>query len=321
MELTFNGKTYSITKNKKGEIWTNLHPTMKWHQPLDISIECARLAFNLVRLLRRRTYKNQYMIDDIASDYLSVFDKISVETDENGFCSREETISALEKAITFFKEFDFLPSLRFTNTLAKASRSSKQEAIDYVLNYFSLTGNQNTEIVNDKMQSDEFGKIIDTLSKSKYTQTVNSRLKIYEGPQGTGKTTKAIAESDFVTVCHSGMLPNDLMEDFDFVDGKAVFKPSAFQRAMTEDEGYTITLDEGNLLPFETLRFLQTLTDNKTSFVYKGKTINIKPNFKIIITMNLIVNGSVFALPEPLVDRAYAIKRFSLTAETLINAL
>ena len=120
-------------------------------------------------------------------------------------------------------------------------------------------------------------------------------------------------------VCHSAMLPSDLMEDFKFNDGKAEFEPSALQRAMTE--GKKIVLDEINLLPFESLRFLQSILDGKKEFLYQGKTIEIKDGFKIIGTMNLSVYGSVYSLPEPLVDRCEDIRKYSLTAENLLGAI
>lgn len=320
MELTVNTTTYSITQNRKGEIWTNLHPTKQWHMPETRNQN--RIAGYLIHELRKSDRnKNLAYIERTAKDYLATFNLIMAETDDSGYCSQEETISALNSMINFFKDLDFSPSFRFVNTFGKKARQDAESAKTYVKNYFALAGNMNTDLALDKLESDEFNKIIDTISKSKHSNDVNKRLKIYEGQPGTGKTTKAVSESDFLTVCNASILPADLMEDFSFVEGKATFKPSTFQRAMTEDDGYTITLDEGNLLPFETLRFLQTVTDGKTSFEYKGKTIEIKPNFKVIITMNLIVNGATFALPEPLVDRAYDIQRFSITAENLINAL
>ena len=126
------------------------------------------------------------------------------------------------------------------------------------------------------------------------------------------------AENNCMT-CHSAMLPSDLMEDFKFVDGKAEFVPSALQIAMTE--GKKIVLDEINLLPFESLRFLQTILDGKTEFIYKGKTVKIVDGFKIIGTMNLVVNGCTYGLPEPLVDRAEELRKYSLTAKNLVGAI
>ncbi|MEG2273553.1 MAG: AAA family ATPase, partial [Acinetobacter sp.] len=138
--------------------------------------------------------------------------------------------------------------------------------------------------------------------------------------QGTGKTTKAMQETDnYCMVCHSAMLPADLMEDFKFIDGNPSFTPSALQIAMTN--GIKIVLDEINLLPFESLRFLQSVLDGKTEFKYKGKTVCIKEGFQIIGTMNLTVNGCTFALPEPLVDRACELRKYTLTADALIGAL
>ena len=115
------------------------------------------------------------------------------------------------------------------------------------------------------------------------------------------------------------MLPADLMEDFVFVDGKATFKPSMLWRCM--EEGKPITLDEINLLPFDSLRFLQGVLDGKTEFQYKGNTVHINDGFMVIGTMNLSVNGMVYGLPEPLVDRCADMQKFKLTADQLMSAI
>ena len=189
----------------------------------------------------------------------------------------------------------------------------------YIVNYFALTDNAYLNSIQEKMQSDEFKEIMSDMTV-KTTSNINNRFKLYYGAQGTGKTTQAMLEANNnVMVCHSAMLPSDLMEDFKFDDGKAAFTPSALCKAMTE--GKTIVLDEINLLPFESLRFLQSILDNKAQFEYKGQTINIKDGFKIIGTMNLQVNGMTYALPEPLVDRAEDLKCFELTAEQLLSAI
>jgi MoxR-like ATPase len=169
------------------------------------------------------------------------------------------------------------------------------------------------------MESMEFKGILNDIQQATVTKQVNSRFKIYYGSQGTGKTTQAMNETDnLCIVCNSSMLPSDLMEDFTFSDGKATFNPSALCRCM--EEGKPIVLDEINLLPFDSLRFLQGIFDGKTEFQYKGQTVHIKDGFKVIGTMNLVVNGVSFGLPEPLVDRCEDIKEFTLTAEMLMNA-
>jgi len=170
------------------------------------------------------------------------------------------------------------------------------------------------------MKSREFSDILDDVQQLVCTKKINKRFKVYYGSQGTGKTTKAMLEAkNLCMVCHSAMLPSDLMEDFKFEEGRPTFKPSALQNAMVN--GQKIVLDEINLLPFESLRFLQSVLDSKTEFTYKGKTIVIKEGFQIIGTMNLTVNGCTFSLPEPLVDRACELRKYTLTADALIGAL
>ena len=170
------------------------------------------------------------------------------------------------------------------------------------------------------MKSPEFNEIALELVNITPSTKINTRFKLYYGSAGTGKTTAAMKEADGnCMVCHSAMLPSDLMEDFKFEEGKAAFQPSSLYKAITE--GKKIVLDEINLLPFESLRFLQSILDGKKEFNYKGINVRIKDGFQIIGTMNLNVNGSVYSLPEPLVDRAEQIKKYTLTADNLLNAI
>lgn len=230
------------------------------------------------------------------------------------------SIEALKKLIDFFSEFNFEPNFRFVNSLVLSMNGKTTCGSTYVANYFSLIDSPFKREVAEKMKSPEFKFLLEALSKSKPTKTVNNRFKVYYGSQGTGKTTKAMEETEGrCMVCNSSMLPSDLMEDFVFVDGKATFQPSALWNAMTE--GAKITLDEINLLPFDSLRFLQTILDGKKEFLYKGHKVEIADGFQIIGTMNLCVNGMTYGLPEPLVDRASEMKKFSLTAENLLEAL
>lgn len=275
-----------------------------------------------------KAYKNRKIDDDnfyrqckIIYDECSEATKDERAQEENLKTAKENLSTAMSNLIKFFSEFDFEPNYRFVNTLALyATKSGLRGAKEFLENYFVLTNNSRAKSIVNKSNSSEFSQIVTSLISYSHPNKVNSRLKIYYGSQGTGKTTKAISEADGnVVVCHSAMLPSDLMEDFQFSDGKAEFTPSAFCRAMME--GKPIVLDEINLLPFESLRFLQSLLDNKPSIVYKGKTIEIKDGFQVIGTMNLVVNGSVYELPEPLVDRCSELKKFSLTGSDLIQSL
>ena len=228
---------------------------------------------------------------------------------------------ALRKMIDFFSEFDFEPNFRFVNTFARIAYCSGDVAVkSYVRNYFKLTDSPYVDSIVEKMKSIEFEQIRTNFKEYEPSHAVNTRFKLYYGSAGTGKTTAAMKESaGKCMVCHSAMLPSDLMEDFKFEDGKATFKPSALQNAIVNGE--TIVLDEINLLPFESLRFLQSILDGKKQFLYKGHEINIADGFKIIGTMNLTVNGTTYALPEPLVDRCEYIKEYKLNAENLLGAI
>lgn len=222
-------------------------------------------------------------------------------------------VSTMKKIQKFFKDFNFSPSFRFLNTLARSKNSV------YVADYFKLMNSPYADEVEEKIKSPEFKELFSEIKKIPLTRSINQRFCLYYGPQGTGKTTKALEESKgSCIICNGSMLPADIMEDFVFNDGKATFQWSEFAHAMMD--GRTIVLDEINLLPFETLRFLQGLVDNKSSFVYKGKEVTIKDGFKIIGTMNLVVNGSVFGLPEPLVDRCEQIQEFTLKPEFMLKA-
>lgn len=227
---------------------------------------------------------------------------------------------ALGKLINFFSEFKFTPSFRFTNTLCHACKRSLDEADNYIVNYFKLMDSSYAEEVANKIKSTEFRRLIATLADNVVpTKTINTRLKIFYGAQGTGKTTEAMKYTNTAIVCNSAMQPCDLIEDFTFDDGKATFHPSALVKAM--EKGETVLLDEMNLLPFDSLRFLQGICDGKENFEWKGNTIHIHDGFNIIGTMNLVVNGTTFGLPEPIVDRCSETREFTLTADQLMGAI
>lgn len=296
---------------------------------VDISIDmpdylaCERVY----SVLNRRTLRDSMKLNilrSIANTYNITLLKEALNNVNTGSSvdeSSEKTTTTVDKLelisnlISFFSEFQFEPNFRFINTLAKAKNK-----VAYIRSYFELADSQYLNEIDDKMKSDEFKTMLSMLNECDVTSTINKRFKLYYGSQGTGKTTIAMKEaSNNVVVCHSAMLPSDLMEDFNFKDGKAEFNPSALCKAMTE--GKAIVLDEINLLPFESLRFLQSILDNKSEIVYKGHVIEIKDGFQIIGTMNLHVNGCVYALPEPLIDRASELRKFTLTAKNLLSAL
>lgn len=227
----------------------------------------------------------------------------------------------ISNLIKFFQEFEFEPNYRFLNTLALkvSEKNGKTVAMDYIKDYFKLIDSIYVNKISEKIKSPEFQHILTDFELVKPKHKVNNRFKLYYGSQGTGKTTKAMEETNKkVIICNSSMLPSDLMEDFDFDCGNATFKPSTLWKCM--ENGVSVVFDEINLLPYESLRFLQGLVDGKDEFIYKGKKVVIKDGFEIIGTMNLQVNGMTYGLPEPLVDRCGDIKQFKLTSKQLFSA-
>lgn len=260
---------------------------------------------------RAKLYRQYY------EHYTARKNEVEPEPEQQSSPEPDKLARGLNNMINFFKEFNFAPSFRFVNTLA---RKGCEAAKSYVLNYFSLMDSPYAEEVSHKVDSPEFEGILKDFFVKEPSQHINKRFKVYYGAQGTGKTTRALEETaNQCIVCNASMMPADLMEDFTFDDGKAVFHPSALARAM--EAGTAITLDEINLLPFDSLRFLQGIFDGKTEFLYKGNEIRIADGFKVIGTMNLAINGAVYGLPAPLVDRCEDIENFELNAESLMAAI
>lgn len=185
----------------------------------------------------------------------------------------------------------------------------------------SLCDHPDKDSICEKIKSDEFKTICENMFKCASGNKVNNRLEIYYGPAGTGKTTAAVNKypEAKVTVCNENMDSTDLMKTFSFNDenGNPVFKPSSLQIDMIE--GNPHILDEINLLPLSSLRYLQGILDGKKEIEFEGKTIKIADGFKIIGTMNLIVNGQVFNLPEPIVDRASVLESYEVSANILAD--
>ena len=313
-----------ITLHKNGTITVVINGIANKYSMADGTIfDEAKLLYDTIKRTPESCRNSRF--EDLKNDgYLNTLfpntegaDPLVPTTEEE---KKSAMVNGLQALTNFFSEFDFEPNFRFVNTLALALTKSTKSAIEYVKDYFALTDNAYTAEVNDKMKSDEFKSILQTLSLVPPTKQINNRLKIYYGSQGTGKTTLAQSETEQrCIVCNSAMLPSDLMEDFVFNDGKATFEHSILWDCM--EEGKAITFDEINLLPFDSLRFLQTILDGKKEFIYKGNTVHIADGFKIIGTMNLSVNGMVYNLPEPLVDRSEELRKFTLSAEDLLSAI
>lgn len=312
----------------------NINVTLRQNGTLEVMINDRPLNFNekntevdwknLYNLCKGApSNRKQSVLDDfIARGIIEIPDSNDENSEETKSMTTEERlVRGLECLINFFSEFDFEPNFRFINTLSYKVADTLSSAREYINNYFSLMDNSYTNEISAKIKSKEFDNILkDIKAGGKPQNTVNKRFKIYYGSAGTGKTTLAMGETDKrCIVCNASMLPSDLMEDFVFVNGQPSFQPSKLWRCM--EEGLPIVLDEINLLPFDSLRFLQGILDGKSEFDYKGHKVTINDGFQIIGTMNLTIGGMTYGLPEPLVDRSSDMKKFSLSAEMLKSAI
>ena len=335
--MRINKNFYIASRREDGAIVTNMLSSDRkeeiYNKENNVHYTCAKYILDTCR--KRNTSiddKNRLIIHTLRQygmdeseikARLYIDDSKSTNTNTNtnnntmvkNKLDKKTATEAINKLIKFFTEFNFTPSYRFVNSFAIA-KDPKQ----YVRNYFMVQDHPYAKEISDKIKSYEFNSIIDLLKNSNCSPTpINTRLELYYGEPGTGKTTRAMDIAESCIICSSDMLPADLMQNFVFKDGKADFDPSDLWIAM--EQGKSIVLDEVNMLPFESLRFLQGITDGKATFNYKGHEIKIHPDFKIYATMNLNVNGQCIPLPAPLVDRSYQIIEFSLSASDLVSAL
>ena len=77
---------------------------------------------------------------------------------------REELEKVMEGFINFFKEFDFEPSIRFIDTLAKTMRNKGQNAaINYIVRTFELMDSPDYLAIKEKLKKEPM------LQKHKYS--------------------------------------------------------------------------------------------------------------------------------------------------------
>lgn len=322
MKIDINDK-FSITKDSKdNSITTNLIDESQQitYKETDTPYLILNNIYNTLNKKQLSVFTRDKMLKKIYQGLSLTEDEITARLIKAEFYSDSNEAMALanfengiQLLMNFFTEFQVDLSIRFVDTLLRQADKKT-----YIKNYFLLCDHPAHREIIAKLDSAEFDNILSML-KYKPAKPVNNHLKVYFGPAGTGKTTKACSESTICIVCSSDMTCKDLLQDFKFVDGKATFEKSALWLAI--EEGKTITLDEINLLNRDTIQFLQGLTDGKESINFLGNVIKIHPNFKVIGTMNLIVNGMTFPLSEPLVDRCSDIVEYKLKARDIFNAL
>lgn len=234
-----------------------------------------------------------------------------------------EITSVYEEFFKFFTEVAFKPSVRMIDTISRMPIPKDGE--NYIRGYLELINHPDKDIIVPKLKSTEFqmiwNKMRDIYEKISISP-INNRLEIWYGPNGTGKTYSVINRyheeyPDIgVMACSSSMSSQeDLLQVFDFLeDGKPQFKDSPLTEAIKKD--CPVILEEARLMQQSAFAFLQNLLDSKEYVDTCRGRLNIGPNFKVIMTLNLEVNGIVYELPEPIVDRAQMIVKKEMDAET-----
>ena len=275
---------------------------------------------------------------DVEDDDLSLEEtKVEIPPEKDKEKEKEELMSQMTSTykdfLKFFSETSFKPSIRMIDTLSRLNLKSGQNYIGW---FMELINHPDREVIVPKLKSDEWKNIhsqmLDIYKKvGESIDPINTRLEIVYGPNGTGKTYDVIKEYQEkypdigVMACSSSMSSaEDLLQVFDFDEGgKPVFKDSPLTEAIKKDQ--PVILEEARLMQQSAMAFLQSLLDCKDYVDTCRGRLYIGPNFKVIMTMNLEVNGVVYELPEPIVDRAQVILKkemdASLAASILVNRM
>ena len=212
-----------VTKQRDGRVSYDFGDGTKY---VEANSYAERRILGLAKYFKgAHTFEEKCQVFNQVCDSIGEADKKLPLKDDGSLVIEDKTelaTATISKLIDFFSEFEFEPNFRFINTLCY-NCYSLSSAKAYVTTYFELTDNAYANAISDKMKSEEFKKIVDDFSQIAPSHKVNNRFKLYYGSAGTGKTTLAMKEAENCMVCHSAMLPSDLMEDFKFVDGKAEF--------------------------------------------------------------------------------------------------
>ena len=271
---------------------------------------------------------------DVEDDDLSLEEtKVEIPPEKDKEKEKEELMeqmtSTYKDFLKFFSETSFKPSIRMIDTLSRLNLKSGQ---NYIKWFMELINHPDREVIVPKLKSDEWKNIhsqmLDIYKKvGESIDPINSRLEIVYGPNGTGKTYDVIKEYQEkypdigVMACSSSMSSaEDLLQVFDFDEGgKPVFKDSPLTEAIKKDQ--PVILEEARLMQQSAMAFLQSLLDCKDYVDTCRGRLYIGPNFKVIMTMNLEVNGVVYELPEPIVDRAQVINKKEMNADLAASIL
>ena len=212
----------------------------------------------------------------------------------------------------FLSEWKVVPSARMTSAFVVAAK--KGLAKDYLVGRFTVSKalSDFAPEIEKKCESAEFVQLATQASALTARKLVNSKLALFYGKPGSGKST--FAKTQFPTAeryfCTEDRRAIDLVSEvaLDFESGKKGFVPSTIARAM--EAGRPVILDEINLLDDAVLAAIQQMVDDTDSIEVAGNKLQVKPGFMIVGTFNIETGIGPRPLPEPLVDRAAVIREF-----------
>lgn len=312
-------------------VTTESSPTAEEELPPDPSI--VESTEESVDLIEDDEELERLLKEFDAEDDLLASGEVEIPPEEDKEKEKEELMSQMTSTykdfLKFFSETSFKPSIRMIDTLSRLNLKSGQNYIGW---FMELINHPDREVIVPKLKSDEWKNIhsqmLDIYKKvGKSIDPINTRLEIVYGPNGTGKTYDVIKEYQEkypdigVMACSSSMSSaEDLLQVFDFDEGgKPVFKDSPLTEAIKKDQ--PVILEEARLMQQSAMAFLQSLLDCKDYVDTCRGRLYIGPNFKVIMTMNLEVNGVVYELPEPIVDRAQVINKKEMNADLAASIL
>ena len=133
----------------------------------------------------------------------------------------------------------------------------------------------------------EVGKVkVEEFFRKFEDPATKERLFIVVGETGVGKSYMIQKRyPDIIQyACDKRYDPYTLCYHFVNEGGELTPKETPFLKALKE--GKKVFLDEMNMLPHDTLLFIQGITDEKDTVVIGDEVVEISPNFKIIGAMN-----------------------------------
>lgn len=224
--------------------------------------------------------------------------------------------------VEFFAEFRFDLNPRFFSTIV--NQATPDAVKEYITGYFRITGDPESDAIGLKCESDAAKDLFARTASMRPASGMNARLDIFYSRFENG--------CDDLTMKALGLLPDaeTVYGDYDTGDVKGLFResgvdgegnPASFDTplAAAMKNGSAVILEHINLLSLACQQELRSVTDERSSVTIGGEEYHIKPGFRIVATMNLLVDRQVKPLSPWLANRASTIREFESDPETMAS--